>query len=138
MRDTKTMESERREQIIKVILDTAFKIHTTLGPALLESLYETILSTELRKQGLRVENQKTVEFEYNGTPYRNELRLDLLVEDEVIVELKSVEKLLPVATKQLLTYLRLCDKKIGLLINFGEGSLRNGVHRILNSHCQSD
>lgn len=132
------MESERREQIIKVILDTAFKIHTTLGPALLESLYETILSTELRKQGLRVENQKTVEFEYNGTPYRNELRLDLLVEDEVIVELKSVEKLLPVATKQLLTYLRLCDKKIGLLINFGEGSLRNGVHRILNSHCQSD
>ncbi len=68
MRDTKTMESERREQIIKAVLDTAFRIHTTLGPGLLESLYETILSTELRKQGLRVENQKTVEFEYNGTP----------------------------------------------------------------------
>jgi iron complex transport system substrate-binding protein len=132
------MESERREQIIKAVLDTAFRIHTTPGPGLLESLYETILSTELRKQGLRVENQKTVEFEYNGTPYRNELRLDLLVEDEVIVELKSVEKLPPVASKQLLTYLRLCDKKIGLLINFGESSLRNGVHRILNSHCQSD
>lgn len=126
------MESERREQIIKTILDTAFKIHTALGPALLESIYETIFSTELHKQGLRVENQKAVDFEYNGTSYRNELRLDLLVEDEEIVELKSVEKLPPVASKQLLTYLRLCDKKIGLLINFGESSLRNGVHRILN------
>ncbi len=138
MRNTETMETERREQIIKTILDTAFRIHTTLRPALLESLYEAILSTELRKQGMRVENQKTVEFEYNGTSYRNDLRLDLLVEDEVVVELKSVEKLPLVATKQFLTYLRLCDKKIGLLINFGENSLKNGIHRVLNPLCQED
>ena len=101
------------------IVDAAFHIHRTLGPGLLESVYEVVLAHELEKRGLRIERQKPVPIEFEGIRFEEGFRADLIVEDCVIVELKSVEELSRVHSKQLLTYLRLLDYRLGLLINFG-------------------
>ena len=114
------------------VVDTAYRLHSRVGPGLLESVYESILAHTLEKAGLHVERQKPVPFEWEGVRIEEACRLDLLVEGQVVVELKSVEKLVPVHHKQVLTYLRLLDLPIGLLINFGAVSLRDGMHRILN------
>lgn len=114
------------------IRGAAFKIHTALGPGLLESVYETALAHELGKDGYSVEKQLGVPVEYDGIKMDQGFRLDLLVEDKVIVEIKSVEHLMDVHHKQLLTYLKLADKKLGLLINFNVSSLRKGMVRIVN------
>src|SRR4051794_17945391 len=106
------------------------KLHTGLGPGLLESIYEAVLSRDLQQRGLKVERQTVVAFEFDGMRFDEGLRLDLLVEDIVIVELKSIESLAPVHSKQLLTYLRLLKLPVGLLINFGGAHLKNGLHRI--------
>ncbi|MEW6302780.1 MAG: GxxExxY protein [Verrucomicrobiota bacterium] len=116
----------------KFILDAAFKVHTKTGPGLLESVYEATLAHELRKLGLRVERQVAVPIRYDELTFDEGFRADLLVEDKVIVELKSVEKLIPVHGKQLLTQLRLSDRRLGLLINFGEIRLKDGIERIAN------
>jgi GxxExxY protein len=117
------------------IVDTAYRLHSRIGPGLLESVYETILAHALEKQGMWVERQKPVPFEWDGMRIEEACRLDLLVEGQVVVELKSTEKLIPVHQKQVLTYLRLLDLPVGLLINFGAASLKDGMQRIINPHA---
>src|SRR5882672_915095 len=119
-------------QLSKIILDAAFKVHTGTGPGLLESVYEVTLAHELRKAGLRVERQVAIPIRYDELTFDEGFRADLLVEGKVIVELKSVEQLIRVHSKQVLTQLRLSDCRLGLLINFGEVHLKNGIERIVN------
>ena len=114
------------------IVDTAYKLHTGLGPGLLESVYETVLACDLQRRGLLVERQKPVSFDYDGLHFDDGLRVDLLVESRVVVEIKSVERLQPVRPKQVLTYLRLMNLSVGLLINFGAPTLKEGLKRIVN------
>ncbi|MFA7061909.1 MAG: GxxExxY protein [Pedobacter sp.] len=118
--------------IASIIVDCCFRIHTNLGPGLLESVYETVLAYELEKRGLTVTRQLSIPVIYEGIHFDEGFRADLIVEDKVIVELKSVEKVIPVHKKQLLTYLRLSDKKLGLLINFGEYLIKDGITRVAN------
>ena len=119
-------------QLSKIILDAAFKVHTATGPGLLESVYEIILAHELRQQGLHVERQVPIPIRYDELTFDEGFRADLLVEGKVIVELKSVEQLIRVHSKQVLTQLRLSDRRLGLLINFGEVRLKDGIERIAN------
>jgi len=122
------------DELTGIIVDAAYKIHTGLGPGLLESVSEAVWARELERRGLRVKRQALVSFDYDGMHFDEGLRIDLLVEDVVIVELKSVEKLAPVHSKQLLTYLRLMNLSVGLLINFGGATLKEGLHRIVNNY----
>lgn len=119
-------------RLSKTILDAAFRVHTNTGPGLLESVYEATLAYELRKVGLRVNRQVPIPIRYEELTFDEGFRADLLVEDKVIVELKSVEKLAPVHSKQLLTQLRMSDRRLGLLINFGEARLKDGIQRVAN------
>ena len=114
------------------IIECAIKVHKVLGPGLLESTYEVCLVHELRKLGLRVESQVFLPVIYDGIEIDAGYRIDVLVENAVIVELKSVEQLLPIHEAQLLTYLRLNQKKLGLLINFNVAILKNGIKRRVN------
>jgi len=109
-----------------------FDVYNELGPGLLESVYEEALFMELKQRGLNVERQKNVPLFYKGVPLNTDLRLDLLVEDQVIVELKSVEEVKKLFTKQLLTYLRLLDKHVGLLVNFNTDNILDSIIRIAN------
>jgi GxxExxY protein len=119
-------------EIAKQVVDAAFKIHTTLGPGLLESVYESVLAYELQQRGLLVVRQQAVPVVYEAVQLEEGFRADLIVEGKVIVELKSVEVIAPVHKKQVLTYLRLTNLKLGLLINFGEALIKDGITRILN------
>ena len=119
-------------EIAKIIVDVAYHVHKRLGPGLLESVYETVLAFELEKRGLKIERQVPVAIVYEGMKFDEGLRADLIVENKVIVELKSVETVAPVHKKQLLTYLRLTDKRLGLLINFGSELIRDGISRVVN------
>jgi GxxExxY protein len=114
------------------IIGCAMKVHTVLGPGLLESAYEACLCYELTKAGLKVEQQKPIPLIYEEVKLDCGYRLDLLVEDRIIVEIKAVESLSPLASAQLLTYLKLSNRKIGLLINFNVLHLRDGIKRIAN------
>jgi GxxExxY protein len=116
----------------KIVLNAAFKIHTNLGPGLLESVYETILAYELARAGAAVRRQHPIPIRYEELSFDEGFRADLLVNDTVIVELKSVESLAPVHAKQVLTQLRLSGRRLGLLINFGEVHLKDGIKRIAN------
>ena len=118
--------------ISKEVVDAAYKIHTTLGPGLLESVYEVTMAYELRKRGLNVVRQMPVPLIYEDISFEEGYRLDLLVEDKVIVEIKSIDEIHPIHKRQLLTYLRLQDKRLGLLINFNEDLIRDGITRIVN------
>ena len=109
-----------------------FDVYNELGPGLLESVYEEALVFELQQRGLKVERQVEVPILYKGNELKTPLRLDLLIENQVIVELKSVEEMKPVFAKQLLTYLRLLDKRLGLLVNFSSENIREGIKRIAN------
>lgn len=109
-----------------------FDVYNELGPGLLESVYEEALAFELKERGLKVERQVEVPIQYKGNELKTPLRLDLLIENQIIVELKSVEEMKPVFAKQLLTYLRLLDKRIGLLVNFNSSNIREGIKRIVN------
>ena len=119
-------------QIATAIIDAAFVVHNRLGPGLLELVYEIVLSYELRKRGLENERQVPVSILYDGIRFEEGFRIDLLVDRKVIVELKSVEELTKVHRKILLTYLRLADKRLGLLINFGAPVLKDGISRVVN------
>jgi len=114
------------------IVDAALAIHRKLGPGLLESVYLAILEHELQKRGLHVKREVPIPIVWEDIRLDIGFRADLIVEDKVIVELKSVEKLAPVHKKQLLTYLRVADKRLGLLINFGAALLKDGIHRVAN------
>ena len=120
------------EQIGKAILDAAFKVHTTLGPGLLESIYESALAIELKRRGLKAERQKPVPVYYEGEILDAAFRIDLLVEGKVLVELKSVEAVIPLFKKITTNYIRLLPVKLGFLINFNEAHLRHGITRITN------
>ena len=113
-------------------MDAAFLIHRTLGPGLLETVYEVILAKKLTEMGLAVERQVQVPIRFEEVTFDEGFRADLIVEKKVIVELKSVERVQPVHSKQLLTYLRLTGMRLGLLINFGENLLKTGFKRVVN------
>lgn len=119
-------------EVAKEIVDAAYKIHTTLGPGLLESVYQAVLEYELRKRGLRIEADQPIPVVYEGVHLEVGFRADLIVENKVIVELKSVEAVHPVHKKQLLTYLRVANKRLGLLINFGAFLIKDGISRVVN------
>jgi len=119
-------------EIAKIVVDCCYKIHTSLGPGLLESVYEEILCYELKKRGLNVERQKGLPVLYDELKMELGFRADIIVENKVILEIKSLEVLVPVHSKQLLTYLKLTEIKLGLLINFGEALIKDGIHRIVN------
>jgi GxxExxY protein len=118
--------------VAKAIVDAAFKVHKSLGPGLLESVYERVLAYELEGRGLHVRRQVPIPIVYESITFDEGFRADLIVEDKVIVELKSVEIIAPVHKKQLLTYLRLSDKRLGLLVNFGSEFIRDGITRVVN------
>ena len=120
------------------VIGCALEVYKTLGPGLLESVYEKALIHELSQKGLTVKTQVEVEINYKGVNIGEGLRLDLLVNDELIVELKSVEELKPVYYKQLLTYLKLMDKRVGLLINFNVNDLMDGIKRVINGHTEEE
>lgn len=116
-------------------MDAAFQVHNRLGPGLVEKVYETVLERALIKRGLRVERQKSISFALDEMQFDGAFCVDLLVEEQVVVELKSVEKLSAVHHKQVLTYLRVLDLPIGLLINFGTALMKDGIHRIANARA---
>jgi len=119
------------ERIAAEIVDAAFKVHTALGPGLLESVYETCLEYELLKRGLRVARQKKVTIQYDDRILDDALRLDLLVEDLVLVEVKAVETMHPIFTAQTLTYLKLTNKRLAFLINFNVVRIKDGIKRMI-------
>jgi GxxExxY protein len=123
-------------EIATLILDAAFKIHRTLGPGLLESVYQATLGFELQKRGLRVIQQVGLPVHYEGIKLEIGFRVDLIVADKVIIEIKSVEALAAVHRKQLLTYLRLMNLHLGLLLNFNEELMKNGIQRVVNGLAQ--
>jgi GxxExxY protein len=125
-------------EIAKQILDAAFHVHTKLGPGLFESVYEVIMAYELKKRGLTAERQKAMPIIYDDIRFDEAFRSDIVVNGKVIAELKSVEALLPVHAKQVLTQLRLSGLKLGLLINFGEAHLKNGIKRIINGQLDEE
>lgn len=122
------------EELSAELVDTAFHLHKDLGPGLLESVYEIILAKLLEQRGLRVERQKPIPINFQGIRFDEGFRADLLIEDRLLVELKSVEHLAPVHSKQVLTYLRLLNLPLGLLINFGSATFKEGIKRIVNNH----
>ena len=125
------------DEVSGIVVDAAFKLHTELGPGLLESVYQTVLSRDLTRRGLHVVSQSFVPFEYDGLRFDEALRVDLLVESQLVVELKSIEELAPVHFKQVLTYLRLLKLQVGLLINFGAPTFKEGIHRVVNKYSPS-
>ena len=127
------MDKEEIEAIGKDILNVAFELHTKFGSGLLEKAYRTIMSAELRRRGHKVEEEKVCGIEFNGIYYDNMFRMDMLVDECIVVELKSVVRMELVFAKQCLTYMRFADLKLGYVINFGMSSLKDGIVRVVNS-----
>jgi GxxExxY protein len=126
----------RINDITGAIIETAIQIHRRLGPGLLESVYRKVLAYELRKHGFEVLEEWPIAVLWDDVQMDVGFRADLIVNGTVIVELKSIEKVIPVHKKTLLTHIRLADKRVGLLINFGEEVLRNGIHRVVNNYVE--
>jgi GxxExxY protein len=124
--------SGNENELARIVVDCAYKVHTRLGPGLLESVYEVILAHEVREQGLNVERQVSIPVMYNSIRFEEGFRADQVVADRLLVELKSVEEIHPVHKKQLLTYLRLSNRRLGLLINFGSELIKDGISRVVN------
>lgn len=116
------------------IVDAGYRIHKAIGPGLLESVYESVLARDLARTGYGVERQKPISFEFEGMTFTNVARTDLIVQGSVIVEVKSVETIARVHTKQLLTYLRLLHIRLGLLLNFGAPLMKDGIRRVINGY----
>ena len=126
------------EEIAKRVVDCGFGIHRDLGPGLLESAYEAIMARSLEKRGFYVERQKMVQIKYDGLELDEGFRADLLVDRQLLVELKAVERIAPVHGRQVLTYLQFLELPLGLLINFGAATFKEGVQRIVNGHTRFD
>ena len=122
---------ERADAAARIVVDAAYRVHSALGPGLIESVYEVCLCHELRKQGIPFLAQHVLPVIYDGVQLDAGLRLDLVVDESVIVELKAVERTLPVHEAQLLTYLKLADKRLGLLINFNVPRIKDGIKRMV-------
>jgi len=123
-------------EIGKIVVDVAVRIHKDLGPGLLETVYETILANELEKRNLSVERQVSIPIEYGGIKFKEGFRADVVLEKKIIIELKSVEVVNKAHKKQVLTYLRLTGFKLGYLLNFGEALMKNGISRIVNGEIK--
>lgn len=123
-------------EIGRIVVDTAIQLHRELGPGLLESVYEVLLAHRLQQAGLKVVRQVPVTFEFDGVRFDEGFRADIIVEDKVILELKSVENVNPAHKKQVLTYLRLTGLKLGYLLNFGAAVMKDGIYRIINGEIE--
>jgi iron complex transport system substrate-binding protein len=119
------------------VLDAAIKLHRELGPGLLESVYETILAAQIQRLGYRVARQHPVDIEFDGMRFEAAFRIDILVDDRLLIEIKSVDQLHASHAKQVLTYLRLTKQPVGLLINFGGATLKEGIRRLVNDYQPS-
>ena len=124
--------NKNEDAVVKQIVDVAFRAHRVLGPGLLESVYQAVLARELQKRGLSVVQQQVIPVVYEDTRFEMGFRADLVVQDRVIVEVKSIAEVAAVHKKQLLTYLRLADKRLGLLINFNVALIKDGITRMVN------
>ena len=136
MKDSREDAKARRdvEELSSVVVDCGYRLHVEAGPGLLESVYEVVLTRMLEERGLRVRRQVPVPIEMMGLKFDEGFRADIIVEDALLIELKSVENLSSVHLKQVLTYLRLLKMPLGLLINFGSAAFKDGVKRIVNNH----
>jgi GxxExxY protein len=132
------LENDRLDEISRRIIGAAIEVHRHLGPGLLESAYQSCLAFELKQLGLKMEEQKPLPVVYQQVKLDCGYRLDMVVEDEIIVEIKAIEKLLPIHDAQLLSYLRLAKKRVGLLMNFHVPVLKNGLKRIVNEFPDSE
>jgi GxxExxY protein len=132
--DTKRSEATRIEAIVSEVIDIGFELHRALGPGLLESAYEALIAKALEQSGHQVRRQVSLTMRFRGVVVDNAYKLDLLIDELVIVEVKSVEHLMPAHAKQLLTYLRLSDKKLGLLMNFGQATFKGAFRRVANDY----
>ena len=128
------LRPDRLEAVAREVIDFGFQIHQSLGPGLLEHAYEALLEAALIQAGLRVRRQVGIQMKFNGVVVDNAFKIDLLIEGGLIVELKSIERLAPVHTKQVLTYLRMMDLPLGLLMNFGQPMFKDGVKRVANDY----
>jgi GxxExxY protein len=126
------------EDVVSIAIDCGFHLHKELGPGVLESVYEAVLAARLKKCGLSVERQKALPILFDGVSLAEGFRVDLLVDGQLIIEVKSVERLSPLHSKQLLTYIRLANQPVGLLMNFGSETFREGVRRIVNGAVERD
>lgn len=122
---------EATDRLATIIVDCAYKVHMELGPGLLESIYETCLCYELKKRGIPFERQVTIPVMYDGTTMGEGFRADIIVDDKIIIELKAVDEMLPVFQAQILTYLKITKKRLGLLINFNVSVFKRGIRRII-------
>lgn len=122
------------ERMARVAVNCGYRIHTDLGPGLLESAYEALMEEALKQAGLEVRRQVPVTMNYKGVLVENAFKVDLLVEDQLVLELKSIERLAPVHGKQILTYLRLMNLQLGLLMNFGQATFKDGLKRVANDY----
>ncbi len=122
------------DEVSAAVITEAIKIHRGLGPGLLESVYETVLAASLVRAGFKVDRQKPIDIEFDGMKLCAAFRIDILVDDRLIVEIKSIDKLGPVHAKQLLTYLRLTNQPVGLILNFAGETMKEGIRRLVNNH----
>ena len=126
------------EDVVSTAIDCGFHLHKDLGPGVLESVYEALLAERLRRRGLLVERQRPLPIVFDGIALPEGFRVDLLVDGQLIIEVKSVERLAPLHSKQLLTYLRLANQPVGLLMNFGAETFKEGLRRIVNGAVDRD
>lgn len=131
------VDTRRINDLSRIVVDCAMKIHMELGPGLLESAYEALLENELKKRGVSVQRQIPVPLVWDGVKLPEGFRADMIVEGVLLIEIKSVEHVSPAHFKQVLTYLRLTDLRLGLLINFGEAQLKDGIRRVVNKLPES-
>ena len=124
----------RSDELSRIVVDECIRIHRELGPGLLESVYEAVLAAALDRRGIDVERQVSVDIRYDGMVIPAAFRIDLLVDGELTLEIKSVDQLSNLHAKQLLTYLRLTDRSLGLLLNFSGETMKDGIRRVANNH----
>lgn len=120
------------------VLSEAIKIHRELGPGLYESVYETVLAGALARRGYKVERQKSVDIQYDGMTFEDAYKIDILVEESLVIEIKSVERLTGAHAKQVITYLRLLKQPLGLLLNFSGETMKEGIRRLVNNHSPTN
>jgi GxxExxY protein len=125
------------DEISGDVLDVALRLHRELGPGLMESVYEALLAGRLMKMGYAIARQQPISIDFDGMHFEGAFKIDLLVDRRLSIEIKSIERLLPVHAKQLLTYLRLTNQPVGLLINFGGNTLKEGIRRLVNNHVSA-
>ncbi|MEP6786389.1 MAG: GxxExxY protein [Sphingomonadales bacterium] len=126
------------DELTRVVIGVAIRVHAGLGPGLFESVYEAVLAGKLAEMGHKVERQRHVDIEFEGVRHANAFKIDLLVGDRLIIEIKSVERSNPLFAKQLLTYLRLMKLPVGLVLNFGGSNLKDGIQRVVDGHSEGN